>query len=146
MRYATRHPGRHHPGRHHPGRRFPASRKRSGPAASVVVDRISGPRATLSAHGEFDVSNSQVLCGAVLAQLDAHRRSVALDLSDVGFIDVTAIEGLLLAQRAFRSCEAALVLTNMSRQTARVVRLIDLVDALTGENEPERAAQRDHAR
>ena len=129
MRYAT----------HHPGRHTSASHKRPRPAASVVVDRISGPRATLSAHGEFDVSNSQVLSGAVLAQLDAHRRSVALDLSDVGFIDVTAIEGLLLAQRAFRSCEAALVLTNMNRQTSRVVRLIDLVDALTGEDETAQA-------
>jgi len=96
------------------------------PAAWVEVIREDERLARLSAHGEFDVATTDTLRDALLRQLLSGRRAVALDMSEVSFVDVVAVDLLIDIQQEFTRVGATLFITDPSRQVSRLLRLAGL--------------------
>jgi len=100
------------------------------PVAWVDVGREDDRLVHLSAHGEFDIATVDVLRLALRQQLRAGRRSVALDLSAVTFMDVAGIDVIADAQQDFIASGATLLITNPSRQVSRLLRFAGLDNKL----------------
>lgn len=94
--------------------------------ARVDVIREDDTLVCLAAVGEFDLATTDALRGPLLRQLLSGRRAVALDMSEVSFIDVVTVDMLLGAQHDFIAAGATLLITNPSRQVSRLLRLAGL--------------------
>lgn len=96
------------------------------PPAWVEITRHNGLLTCLAAHGEFDLATLDALRLPLVRQLLSGCRAVALDMSDVGFVDVVAIEMLFATQQDFMAAGSTLLITNPSRQVARLLHLAGL--------------------
>ncbi|MFF2546483.1 STAS domain-containing protein [Kitasatospora sp. NPDC058063] len=74
------------------------------------------------ASGEIDLDTAPALRGALTAAFESHRE-VALDLSEVTFIDCAGLGALVRARNQADRCGGRLVLRGAGR---RVVRLLEL--------------------
>lgn len=96
------------------------------PPAWVEIKREDAGLVCLSAHGEFDLATTDVLRIPLLRQLLAAQRAVAIDMSDVSFVDVVAVDMLVAMQQDFISAGSTLLIINPSRQVSRLLRLAGL--------------------
>jgi anti-sigma B factor antagonist len=75
---------------------------------------------TLKLAGEFDLSNTHELEQALATAIDAGGRELIVDLSEVSFLDGTALNTLVLARKRCARRNGHLVLVRPGAQTWRV--------------------------
>jgi stage II sporulation protein AA (anti-sigma F factor antagonist) len=113
------------PGAPTPGLRFHLS-QRGGDALRVAV------------QGDIDYHNSAQLPRNVLAAVGRHHpRRVELDLSQVPFIDSSAMASLLFACRATRAAGAQFELTDVHADVRRMLEIAGLGPVLGLEPSPD---------
>ena len=103
-----------------------------GDAALVTRTTRRGRVADVALRGELDLSTAPTLrgCLAGLLQEEPPPEKVVLDLSELSFVDASGISALLSAQQALRSRGGSVVLRSPSRLVRRVVKVLDLEQAL----------------
>jgi anti-anti-sigma factor len=84
----------------------------------AVVLRISG---------EVDVSDCPALVDEISGQLREGRIRIALDLSDVRYIDSSGVRTLLEGVRIIRSHAGRLTLIEPSRPVTRILKIVGLL-------------------
>lgn len=98
----------------------------SPPTFSINLSQLAENRVRLSVRGELDLSTSPELGETLGRELDGGN-SVVLDLSDVTFIDSTALNTLV---SALRSCEnnggSLNVAPDLPKQVRRVFQITGL--------------------
>ena len=77
-------------------------------------------------RGELDMATTPQLTSAVISLDETGAQRVVLDLSDVSFIDSTAISALCLANARLNTRGAVLVLGPTSKQVDSVLRIVGL--------------------
>ena len=91
---------------------------------SLQVHIDGGPRVVVS--GELDTATSPDLMNALEALERTEAQRVVLDLSEVTFIDSSAISTLVRAKAALEARGAMLVIAPASRQVEMVLRMCEL--------------------
>ncbi|PJE99628.1 anti-sigma factor antagonist [Streptomyces carminius] len=91
---------------------------------SVAVSHNQGT-VVLRPHGDVDQDNAPTLTGA-LEKLEQPCRSLAVDLSQVPFMDSAGLHALLFLERRCRARGARLILTGVRDQPARLLDLVGL--------------------
>lgn len=79
--------------------------------------------AVVGARGEFDLTNSLRIAQVLAERLRAGVRSVRLDLSEVTFVDATAISAIVQARALYRSRRATLLIDGQYGIVERVLAL-----------------------
>ena len=97
----------------------------------VEPDHADG-RPVLRLHGELDMATAPLLGRALNAALDAKPAALAIDLTELSFVDSSGIRVLFDASRRASAAGCTLVLRAPCRSVARALRLtrIDLVVAI----------------
>jgi anti-anti-sigma factor len=85
--------------------------------------------AVVCARGEFDLTNSARIAQSLAERLRAGARSVRLDLSEVTFVDATAISAIVQAQALYRARRASLVVDGQCGIVARVLAMSGICTA-----------------
>jgi anti-sigma B factor antagonist len=93
---------------------------------SVETVRLDQLRALVKARGAVDLTTSAPLWGVLASHLAAGRRFLRLDLSDVTFLDASALTGLTRIHHDALERRGTLVLTGINRRVERVLRLAGL--------------------
>jgi len=94
-----------------------------GSGTLVVTLEGAHEDATVSASGEFDLTNSGNIAAILAERLRAGARSVRLDLSDVTFVDATAVSAIVQARTLYRARRTPLRVTGQRGIVARVLAL-----------------------
>lgn len=94
-----------------------------GSGTLVVTLEGAHEDATVSASGEFDLANSGNIAAILAERLRAGARSVRLDLSDVTFVDATAVSAIVQARTLYRARRTPLRVTGQRGIVARVLAL-----------------------
>ena len=102
-----------------------------GPALHTLVSR-AGSTVTVALQGELDLATAASLrsCLSPLVQGEPAPDRLVLDLRDLTFLDASGISALLTVQRALDRRGGTLVLRSPSRLVRRVVKVLDLEQAL----------------
>ncbi len=90
-----------------------------------LVER-TGVEATARLVGELDLFTAPTLHEGLLGLFDAGVRSLALDLSELEFIDSTGLAELVQALKRHRESGADLVLQSPSRTVAKALEISGL--------------------
>jgi anti-sigma B factor antagonist len=98
------------------------------------------PEAHVTVHGELDVATSPLVSRRLDAEIDAGCRRITIDLSDVTFIDASALGMLTLARRTLRERRGTLEFVAYRPAFLRLCRATGLVEhfGLTGADEKNR--------
>jgi anti-anti-sigma factor len=93
--------------------------------SGTMVVTIGGAHddATVSASGEFDLTNSGDIAAILAERLRAGARSVRLDLSGVTFVDATAVSAIVQARALYDARCATLRIAGQRGIVARVLAL-----------------------
>lgn len=78
---------------------------------------------TVRASGEFDLMNSGNIAAILAERLRAGARSVRLDLSEVTFVDATAVSAIMQARTLYRARHTPLRIAGERGIVARVLAL-----------------------
>ncbi|MGI8678292.1 MAG: STAS domain-containing protein [Jatrophihabitans sp.] len=102
------------------------------PMAQMSVDtlRFNATRALIKVAGELDLASAAPLRAVLRCHLDAGRRFLRLDMSDVTFLDATALSGILASHHDLLAGRGTLVITGVRGLVARVLRLTGLDEVL----------------
>jgi anti-anti-sigma factor len=102
--------------------------------SGTLVVTLGGPHedAVVSARGEFDLTNSGHISEILTERLRAGARSVRLDLSDVTFVDATAVNAIMHARVLYRERRAGLLIAGQRGIVARVLALSGIDADLAG--------------
>lgn len=87
-------------------------------------------RAALCLCGELDIANAAQLRDELDAHLDAGRRVIRIDVSDVEFMDSTAVGALVVANARCRDLHGSLILTGVRRSLRRLLQIAGLDQVL----------------
>ncbi len=108
------------------------------PAASVRSDR-RGDHVVVSLSGELDVFNAAAIMGQVEAAVPPAAHGAVIDLTDVGFLDSTAIRRLFaLAGRLSERRQRVAVVSPEGSSVLRTLQFVEfgraapMFDTLTG--------------
>jgi anti-sigma B factor antagonist len=83
-------------------------------------------RAAVQLCGELDIANADELSDELNAHLDAGRRVIRVDASQVRFIDSTAVGALVEANSRCRELHGSLILTGVQRPLRRLLQVAGL--------------------
>jgi anti-anti-sigma factor len=97
---------------------------------SVETVRFDSLRALVKATGEVDLATGAPLWAVLDGHLAAGRRFLRLDVSDVSFMDASALSGLSRLHHEALACRGTLVLTGVRPQVARILQLAGLEGVL----------------
>jgi anti-sigma B factor antagonist len=99
-------------------------------------------RAAVELHGELDIANANALRDELAGHLDAGRRVLRVDTSDVSFMDSTAIGTLVTASERCRHEHGSLILTGVTPPLERLLGAagLDSVLLVDTAERPERPA------
>lgn len=100
-----------------------------------VNSRPDGDATLISVSGEVDLSTTPLLRSALVEHLDAGRKSLVLDLSEVGFLDSTGLGMLVSLHRRANDEGGSLRLTSVQRPVRRVLQITGLEEVF-GVNDP----------
>ena len=92
---------------------------------AVVTERL-GQRATLRVQGELDVTNRDVLHGAISSALENRPPLLVVDLSGLDFIDCAALSVLVRAHGLLAGRGHRLVVTRPKPAVQRLLNLLGL--------------------
>jgi anti-anti-sigma factor len=104
------------------------SRTWAGYGLTISVTLHDVLQTALFVSGDLDIASAPLLSACLENQLDTGRRYGRIDLSALAFIDSTGAAAVLGAHCAFRARHGLLILTGVTPQAARVLRLLG-VDA-----------------
>jgi anti-sigma B factor antagonist len=96
------------------------------PAGRIVTVAQDDWRASLELHGEFDAANSDDLRQVLDAHLDAGRRVLRIDTSDVQFMDSTAIGALVHVHSRCADQHGSLIITGVGKRISRLFEITGL--------------------
>lgn len=97
---------------------------------TITVTRVGALRADLRVAGDLDMESASVLQDALQYQLDTGRRYTRVDLSDVTFLDASALGVLVEAHWMFLARRGSLLLDGLSARHRRTVAIAGLGDVL----------------
>jgi anti-anti-sigma factor len=103
--------------------RPPDDLTRAGELLSIETVRFDDRRATVSVHGDLDVSTAAALWSLLQSHLTAGRRYLRVDLSAVTFIDAAAVTAILEVHHEALYRRGTLVLTGVTPAIAKVLAL-----------------------
>ncbi len=101
----------------------------------MLQTRRDAGKTLVAVSGEVDLQNSGELRKALLAVLSEHRH-LAVDLSDVGYIDSSGIAGLIEAYQMARQSDLRFSLATVSAAVLRVLKLARLDEVFAIEAQP----------
>jgi anti-sigma B factor antagonist len=87
-------------------------------------------RAAVQLCGELDIANADELGRELNAHLDAGRRVIRVDASQVEFMDSTAVGALVRANTRCRDMHGSLILTGVRRPLQRLLQIAGLDQVL----------------
>ncbi len=102
--------------------------RRSGLTLTVLAAGPSG--ATITATGEIDLSNADLIISSVDAQLHLGRSDVRLDLGGVGFAGCAALNAFVRADQLCAAASGQFTLAGVRPYLARIMRTTGLDGAL----------------
>lgn len=97
---------------------------------TITVTRVGPLRADLRFAGDLDLASASVLKDALQHQLDTGRRYTRVDLTDVTFLDASALGILVEAHWTFLARGGSLLLDGLSARHRRTVDIAGLGDVL----------------
>ncbi len=97
---------------------------------SVETVGLDQDRAQVKVTGDLDMATSAPLWAVLTGHLAAGRKYLRLDLSEVSFLDASALSGIARAHRDALTLRGTLVLTGVHPRIARVLQLTGLDDVL----------------
>lgn len=97
---------------------------------SVETVGLGELRAHVRVAGDVDVATGAPLWAVLHGHLAAGRRFLRLDMSGVGFLDASALNGITQVHHAALAQRGTLVLTGVTGPVARLLRLTGLDDVL----------------
>lgn len=97
---------------------------------SVETVGLDTLRAHVRVAGDLDLSTGAPLWAVLQSHLAAGRRHLRLDLSDVAFLDASALSGIVQAHHDALGRRGTLVLTGLNPNLDRVLQLTGLNDVL----------------
>ena len=83
-------------------------------------------RAHVALHGELDIADAPQLLAVLEAHLEAGRRVLRLDTTDVTFLDSTVLGAMVAAHRRCVEMHGSLILTGVHGVVERIVKLTGL--------------------
>ena len=101
-----------------------------------MSSRPDGESTVVNVSGEVDLSTTPVLRSALVEHLDAGRKDLVLDLSEVGFLDSSGLGMLVSLHRRANDEGGSLRLTSVQRPVRRVLQITGLEEVF-GVSEPE---------
>jgi len=102
----------------------------SDPSHLEVFDRAEG-RAATRLSGDLDIVSSDDVKRDLAQLVDSGHVALALDLSDVGFVDSSGLGVLVAIHRHAESSGGSLVLRSVPPQVQRLFEITRLADLLT---------------
>jgi len=103
---------------------------RPGELLSIETVRVDDRRASVSVHGDLDVSTAAALWSMLQNHLTAGRRYLRVDLSAVTFIDASAVTAILEVHHEALYRRGTLVLTGITPAVAKVLALTGVDETL----------------
>ena len=91
-----------------------------------VSIKASGPWAILQIAGEIDLNTAPKLKEAIIGSLKDGFRKIALDLTNVGFLDSTGLAAMVSGVRRANEASGGLVLINPNEHIQRILAVTDL--------------------
>ena len=101
------------------------------PREFAVSGRTAGQRAMVQVRGELDMYTAPRLRERLPEVFDEGARTVTVDLSEVDFLDSTALSVLIGALRRFREADGDLILSGPTPSTYRVLEICRLTRVFT---------------
>lgn len=98
----------------------------TGPNGLTIQSVVTGDRRSVSVRGELDLSTSGELADALAPEQAEGLATVTLDLTDVGFIDSSALRTLVLSGRALAAVGCTLEIGARSPMVTRVLEMTSL--------------------
>jgi anti-sigma B factor antagonist len=92
----------------------------------VTVDDSAGSHVVVSIGGEVDVSTAPRLRDALMSVVARGYETVVLDLSDVGFIDSSALAVILSAWKQIKAHDGSLAIASPTPRIARIFEITGL--------------------
>lgn len=102
----------------------------SEPSHLEIVDRSQG-RAETRLWGDLDIVTSDDVRRRLAALVDAGHLALALDLSDVGFVDSSGLGVLVAIHRHAEARGGSLVIRSVPPKVQRLFEITRLTDLLT---------------
>lgn len=102
----------------------------------ISVQFSRGRHATLRLSGELDMCSVDLFAAVLQHHIVAGRRFFRLDLGDLTFVDCAGLRGVVEAQNKLLARHGGLVLTKVSRRTARLLQITELDTVLRIAPEP----------
>jgi anti-sigma B factor antagonist len=87
-------------------------------------------RASVELCGELDIANAHQLVDELQMHLEAGRRVIRVDASQVGFMDSTAVGALVNASARCQEEHGSLILTGVPAQVRRLLQIAGLDQVL----------------
>jgi anti-anti-sigma factor len=122
----------------------PENSVRTNTRASLTTLRQDRTRILIRAVGEWDLANAHLLDEMLAEQQEAGRRFVRLDMSAVTFLDCTCLDVLVSAHRRLLAARGTLVLTGITPQQMRLLKLARLDQILLTTSQSDLDAESDH--
>jgi anti-anti-sigma factor len=97
---------------------------------SVETVRCDRLRALVKVSGDLDLTTAAPLWAVLHSHVDSGRRFVRLDVSEVTFLDASALTGITAVHRELLRRRGTLVITGVRSLVARVLRVTGLEDVL----------------
>jgi anti-sigma B factor antagonist len=98
---------------------------------SLQTDSVGPERSVIAVAGEIDIFTAPDLRAAVVAAIDGGARELVIDLSDVHFLDSTALGVLIGTLKRLRTLGGRLVIVNNEPTTARTFEITGLDQTLS---------------
>lgn len=96
------------------------------PPLLITVTPADLTGATVGVTGELDLAVIDELTQVLNAQLEAGRRHVLIDVSDLAFCSCAGLGSLMASRHRFAAVGGTLTLTGLERYLGRLLRLTDL--------------------
>jgi anti-anti-sigma factor len=96
----------------------------------VETARCDRLRALIKVAGELDLGTAAPLWAVLRGHVDTGRRFLRLDMSEVTFLDATALTGITAVHRDLLRRRGTLVITGVHSLVARVLRVTGLDEVL----------------
>ena len=91
-----------------------------------VSIKASGPWAILQIAGEIDLNTAPKLKEAIVGSMKDGFRRIALDLTNVGFLDSTGLAAMVSGIKRANEAGGGLVLINPNEHIQRILSITDL--------------------
>jgi anti-sigma B factor antagonist len=98
---------------------------------SLETEAAGPERSVIAVAGEIDIFTAPDLRAAVVAAIDGGTRELVIDLSDVHFLDSTALGVLIGTLKRLRTLGGRLVVVNSEPTTARTFEITGLDQTLS---------------